>query len=305
MLFPVEVAGFGACIVQRPRAASGTAAGMFRRSPEPVNLNASPQSTIVPAGVAPAFATVLARRLRSRTATLPWSVRAGFWLLPPRCIACGGEGDLGAIDLCAACLETWPHRAADEPGIAFDYREPVAAALRALKFDGDRRPARVLGSLLALRIAEFVARRQTRLPVAIVPIALHAERLRTRGFDQALMLATHTGRWLGIPVRRWLQRTRFTSPQTELDAPARRRNVRDAFAAAPAAVRALQRVAASPPLCLALLDDVTTTGATMAAAADALQAAARAAGVAIEIQCWAVAATAKSSAMPTNTTKPM
>jgi hypothetical protein len=47
---------------------------------------------------------------------------------------------------------------AAEPGIAFDYLEPVAAALRALKFDGDRRPARVLGTLLALRLATCAAR---------------------------------------------------------------------------------------------------------------------------------------------------
>jgi len=290
MLFPVEVAGFGACIVQRRRAASGTAAGMFRRGPEPVNLNAPYRSTI---------AAALAQRLPDRTASLPWPVRLGFCLLPPRCIACGGEGDLGAIDLCAACLETWPHRAVDEPGIAFDYREPVAAALRALKFDGDRRPARVLGSLLALRIAAFVAPERANLPAAIVPVALHPERRRERGFDQALLLAMHTGRWLGVPVRQWLRRTRMTQPQTELDAAARRRNVHDAFVATPEGVRALRE-----PLRVALLDDVMTTGATLAAASAALQAAASAAGVSIEIQCWAVAATAKSSAMPANTTNP-
>ncbi len=306
MLFPVEVAGFGACIVQRRRAASGTAAGMFRRGSEPVNLRAPFRSTIESRAIAAALASALTGRSPARTVRLPWHVRFGFWLLPPRCIACGGEGDLGAIDLCAACLETWPHRAAGEPGIAFDYREPVAAALRALKFDGDRRPARVLGTLLALRIATFAERDRSSMPVAIVPVALHAERRRERGFDQASLLALHAGRWLGVPVCQWLRRTRMTQPQTELGAAARRDNVRDAFVAVPAAALAMQkmRAAARVPLRIALLDDVSTTGATLAAASAALSAAASAAGVPLQVQCCAVAATAKSSAMPTNTTNP-
>jgi predicted amidophosphoribosyltransferase len=257
MLFPVEVAGFGACIVQRRRAASGTAAGMFRRGSEPVNLRTPFRSTIESKAIAAVLASALTGRSPARTVRLPWHVRFGFWLLPPRCIACGGEGDLGAIDLCAACLETWPHRATGELGIAFDYREPVAAALRALKFDGDRRPARVLGTLLGLRIATFAARDRSSRPVAI-------------------------------------------------GAAARRDNVRDAFVAVPTAAFAMKKMAASArvPLRIALLDDVSTTGATLAAASAALSAAASAAGVPLQVQCCAVAATAKSSAMPTNTTNP-
>ncbi|MEY4356724.1 MAG: hypothetical protein RL469_50 [Pseudomonadota bacterium] len=306
MLFPVEVAGFGACIVQRRRAASGTAAGMFRRGLEPVNLRTPFRSTIESKAIAAVLASALTGRSPARTVRLPWQVRLGFWLLPPRCIACGGEGDLGAIDLCAACLETWPHRATGELGIAFDYREPVAAALRALKFDGDRRPARVLGTLLGLRIATFAARDRSSMPVAIVPVALHAERRRERGFDQALLLASHAGRWLGVPVCQWLRRSRMTQPQTELGAAARRDNVRDAFVAVPTAAFAMKKMAASArvPLRIALLDDVSTTGATLAAASAALSAAASAAGVPLQVQCCAVAATAKSSAMPTNTTNP-
>ena len=306
MLFPVEVAGFGACIVQRRRAASGTAAGMFRRGSEPVNLHTPFRSTIESRAIAAKIASALAGRSPAPTPCLPWFARLGFWLLPPRCIACGGEGDLGAIDLCAACLETWPHRATDEPGIAFDYLEPVAAALRALKFDGDRRPARVLGTLLALRLATCAARDRSSMPNAIVPVALHAERRRERGFDQALLLAVHIGRWLGVPVCQWLRRTRMTRPQTELGAAARRDNVRDAFVAVPAAARAMQRLHAAgrTPLRIALLDDVTTTGATLTAASAALAVAASATGVPLEVQWCAVAASAKSSAMPTNTTNP-
>lgn len=280
---------------------------MFRRPRETVNLNPAEKSTI--AGAASVAERVMCQ-LPAFRARLPWRTRLGFWFAPPRCYACGGAGDLGAIDLCAACLGRWPHRAdADAPpslqGVvlhaAFDYREPVSTALRALKFQGDWRAARVLGTLLALRRLDRAAPHAAELPQCLVPIPLHPARLRERGFDQAALLARHIALWSAIPVRRWLRRTRSTTPQTELDGAARRLNVAGAFAATDAARSALAR---GDIRSIAILDDVVTTGSTAAAAIAALRAAAGAHGRSLDVQCWAVAATAKSTTIPTKITRP-
>jgi ComF family protein len=213
-------------------------------------------------------------------------------------VLCGGEGDLGAVDLCGCCLATLPFddaatgRAASVGRATFApflYQDPVGSGLRALKFHGDLRPARVFGALLAASVdiaaadiaaADIAAGRAADAPprmLAVVPVPLHRGRHAERGFNQAEVLARHVGRWLGLPVRpHWLQRARATRPQTALRGAERRRNLVDAFRATPAlyAVMAARRAGASAvpsAACrIALIDDVLTTGATVAAARAAL-----------------------------------
>ncbi|MBC7989554.1 MAG: ComF family protein, partial [Luteimonas sp.] len=85
-----------------------------------------------------------------------------------------------------------------------------------------------------------------------------------RGYDQALELARPLARALRIPLRNdALFRLRATAPQSRLDAPQRRRNLRDAFSIAEGA-KAL-------PAHVVLVDDVMTTGATLHAAAKTLR----------------------------------
>jgi len=113
-------------------------------------------------------------------------------------------------------------------------------------------------------------------PDAIVPVPLHPSRLRRRGYDQALELAKPIARELGIPLlANALQRVRATAPQSELDAGARQRNLRRAFAV---------KDGAELPAHVALIDDVMTTGATLNAAAKVL----RRAGVA-RVDAWVCA----------------
>ena len=97
----------------------------------------------------------------------------------------------------------------------------------------------------------------------IIAVPLHADRARTRGYNQALLLAHALGARQNLPV--WedaLTRTRATQSQTELDAAGRRQNVCAAFAAT-------ERVRGARVL---LIDDVCTTGATMDACGAALYA---------------------------------
>lgn len=99
-------------------------------------------------------------------------------------------------------------------------------------------------------------------PQALVPIPLHRGRLRRRGYDQSLELARPLARQLGVPLRDdLLRRVRATAAQSRLDAGARRRNLRGAFAVS---------AGAAAPSHVALVDDVMTTGATARSAATAL-----------------------------------
>jgi ComF family protein len=120
-----------------------------------------------------------------------------------------------------------------------------------LKFGRSLAAGRVLGELWidALRDAPPV------LPHALVPVPLHADRLRERGYNQALELARPLAAALQIPLRDdLLARVRATSAQSNLDAAERRKNLRGAFRAADTA---------APPAHVAVVDDVMTTGATL------------------------------------------
>src|SRR5690606_4886364 len=99
----------------------------------------------------------------------------------------------------------------------------------------------------------------------VAPVPLHARRLKSRGYDQALLLARALGRSAGrVVVPRVVKRIRDTAPQVGRDRAGRELNVLDAFVAAPVGVSA-QRIV--------LVDDVLTTGATASAAARVLLAA--------------------------------
>jgi ComF family protein len=236
-----------------------------------------------------------------------WGCRWSFMLQPPRCYFCAASGDLGCIDLCARCHGGLPWLATPVRGVdpaagrsahdgpvlaALNYAAPVDTALKALKFGADRAAARVLGVLLAGVAGAAIAAGRLTPPQFLLPVPLHPSRLAERGFNQAHLLASHAGRWLRLPVRDdWLQRLRPTLPQTSLHAGERRHNVASAFAVTPPLQAALRL---RPLRCVALLDDVMTTGATLEAARAALLGA----GVA-EVQRWSVA-----TPMPTHSARP-
>ena len=96
----------------------------------------------------------------------------------------------------------------------------------------------------------------------LVPIPLSAGRERTRGYNQSAVLAEAMAKRLGLTVDPVLRRSRETGTQTALTPEARRANLAGAFA-----------VISTPPVNPVLVDDVFTTGATLAEAAEALLAA--------------------------------
>jgi ComF family protein len=206
--------------------------------------------------------------------------------LPASCAGCGREGE----PLCAACARGLDARL-ELPGgtpigmpvdlpaplLQLEWCAPFAGAVRAalhdLKYKGERRLARPLG--LA------VARRWQRVgegATLVVPVPVHAERERRRGYDQAALIAEVAAEALGLSYVRALVRERATIAQFELGRQDRAANVDGAFRIrlesprAPAALRA-PRSARSPVVggWVLLIDDVVTTGATLAACATALE----------------------------------
>ena len=135
------------------------------------------------------------------------------------------------------------------------YQGPLADAIRRFKYGGAGWIARPLGALLADSARPFSGEVD-----AVVPLALHPSKLRTRGYNPAALLAGPVARALGVPLRvHWLRRLRATRSQAGLARDLRLENVRGAFAAAPV-----------PGHKLLLIDDVRTTGATLAEAAATL-----------------------------------
>ena len=137
---------------------------------------------------------------------------------------------------------------------------PVRAALHQLKYGGERRLADPLGRAMAERWRAASAGGNV-----VVPVPVHAERARRRGYDQAVLLARAASGRLGLPCVVALERTRATRPQFDLGRKARGANVAGAFAA-----RASPQGGSVAGAWVVLVDDVVTTGSTLVACAAAL-----------------------------------
>jgi len=210
-------------------------------------------------------------------------------LFPPRCPGCGrhGEGDFcgdcerhiaapvaplcrvcglplgpGPADRCRACLDHPPAfrsaRACATYSALGGRPNPLRNVLHRCKYERDLAGIAPLARILL-----------TRHPLAgerydlVVPVPLHLERLRWRGFNQAQHLVAPLARRAAVPLDPFaLERTRATPPQVHLHASERRRNVHGAFRVRSAASVRGRRIL--------LFDDVYTSGATADACARAL-----------------------------------
>jgi ComF family protein len=190
--------------------------------------------------------------------------------LPAQCAGCRREG----VALCPECLPALDVRLDAEPGVPIglpaDLPAPLVQlewcapftgvtrrALHALKYDGERRLAPLAGAA--------VARRWARVGVAgdaLVPVPASPDRVRERGYDQATLVAREAGKRLRMPVLHALERTRATTAQFDLDRAGRASNLGGAFRVADGSLIAGRW--------LVLVDDVVTTGATLAACAATL-----------------------------------
>ena len=181
--------------------------------------------------------------------------RASLRPLAPGCRRCALPRP-GSPAGCGRCRD-WP--AALTAVAAVRYAGAAESIAHALKYRGWTH----LAELCAAAMADALGDRAAGLDV-LVPVPLHAARLRERGFNQSALIAASLSARLGVPVQSALVRSRATRSQVGLGRAARRRNVEAAFDAR-AGIRAGSVVG--------LVDDVATSGATLAAAAEALAAA--------------------------------
>lgn len=175
------------------------------------------------------------------------------WVHAPLCDRCGRPVSR-ATDCCAVCQERPLPLKQIRAAVLF--AEPVSKLIHNLKYNGAFGLSKPLAELMA------DAWHTWRMPVDLVlPIPLHAERERSRGYNQSTLLTRDFCQLVGLPfAESGLTRTRFTTPQVGLTAVERLKNVQDAFATQVDVVGKH----------ILLIDDVCTTGATMAAAANAL-----------------------------------
>lgn len=200
-------------------------------------------------------------------------------VMPPICVLCGEVGihlPMGVRDLCLACQKSLPWvesqcarcalplsvtavealcgRCQTQPPAfesclsPFRYHVPVDHLLQGLKFNGRLAQARLLGELMADWLGSVVESP----PDQLIPVPLHADRLRERGFNQAVELAHPIAKHFGLPLNlHGVRRILATPPQSDLSRKERLKNIRGAFEV----VRPVRGH-------VAIIDDVMTTGST-------------------------------------------
>lgn len=182
-------------------------------------------------------------------------------LFPPRCAGC--DGPVAAVGFCGVCRAGIIRAGLQHgPGLArvfacVNYAGPVRRALVRMKFHRDPAPVEALARLIVRMAHEDCVQKRVD---AVVPMPLSTARLWWRGFNQSEALVRPLARALGRPLLRGHLQRRHRPPQAGLTARERADNVSEAFRAEALHGRAVL-----------LFDDVLTTGATLAAAAEALR----------------------------------
>lgn len=202
------------------------------------------------------------------------------WLLPPRCVLTGELADITDLsihviqslerpnqvcsvccepslqgDLCGACLTQPP--AFSRTQVGFYFAEPLDKLIYDFKYHQKSSYARLFAELLVCTL-------QLDNVEALVAIPAHPLRRRTRGYNQAELLAEALGKLLKLPViKRAVIRIKHTPSQTHLTSVQRQKNLKSAFQVKSERLAGLSHIA--------LVDDVITTGATMQQVAELIR----------------------------------
>ncbi len=181
------------------------------------------------------------------------------------CPTCAHRSLSGKV--CGVCLKTPPIIERSQVGFMLD--EGLKALLHPFKYGDNLYYSRLLAELWAHNLDLDGVE-------ALVPVPLHVNRLSERGFNQSLELAKQLSKLTGIPVLNVVERVIDTPHQVGLDGKERRSNLKGAFQVS-ANLTELS--------CVAMIDDVMTTGTTFLEMAKVLQKA----SPELNIQAWALA----------------
>lgn len=175
------------------------------------------------------------------------------YIRDPRCLKCGKQLQDAGAEFCYDCSRR--SHVYDRGAALYSYA-CIRQTIYRFKYAGRREYADFLGRMLAERLGRTILSWN---PDALVPVPLHPDRQRARGYNQAALLAENLGKRLGIPVLSgYLERVRNTRPQKELEGAERQNNLKKAFKIAQDDVKLNTIV---------IIDDIYTTGSTIDAAA--------------------------------------
>lgn len=182
------------------------------------------------------------------------------FLTGPLCLKCGSPLESEEQEYCPECEAK--DRVWDQGRSVFSYQGAAGKALRCVKKEGTEEFVRYF--VIQMKKSREAYIRQL-MPDCIVPVPLHPSRQRSRGFNQAELLAVALGEELELPVRLLLKKQKRTMDQKSLGRLERRKNVQDAFSID------AEELGEDIPKSVLLVDDVVTTGSTLSACAAVLK----------------------------------
>lgn len=193
-------------------------------------------------------------------------------IYPPFCLVCNKKLSQGKQVVCGQCwdklipthLGNWQNEVTHKEGLDYVltgwfFDEVFQNIIHSLKY----KEMRIVAKELGLRLGKmFLTELQYLKLDVVIPVPLHPAKLRSRGFNQSDLIGKSLAKVIGVPYDlKILKRTKNTQSQTTLGIGDRKLNVSEAFS-----------VSSSPPYKRYLIvDDVLTTGATLAGCAFALR----------------------------------
>lgn len=203
-------------------------------------------------------------------------------IYPPKCPFCGRVLEKWEDGLCDRCQQILPWTEGSNPSVDFceislsplKYQAGVRDAVHRYKFNAGSMHCKLLGTLMAQCLHD----RWSEPVDAVLWVPLSKKHRRKRGYDQAELLARRVGELAGIPVMDGLVKIRETQTQSGIEKPSERRaNVLGAYQVKEGADLAGKRVV--------LVDDVVTSGSTLAECASCLRMAGAESVVALTLAC--------------------